>query len=115
MSTDHIKFFSLPLNKYGIDMLVYIIFMDKLKTLFKVSSTYQLVVVFIVFGITGSMSLVVSEYILNFFDLNNILLSVLFILIVYQVLLIIIGSIFGEFRYFWEMEKKVISRFKFKK
>ena len=115
MSTDHIKFFSLPLNKYGIDMLVYIIFMDKLKTLFKVSSTYQLVVVFIVFGITGSMSLVVSEHILNFFDLNNILLSVLFILIVYQVLLIIIGSIFGEFRYFWEMEKKIISRFKFKK
>ena len=115
MSTDHIKFFSLLLNKYGIDMLVYIIFMDKLKILFKVSSTYQLVVVFIVFGITGSMSLVVSEYILNFFDLNNILLSVLFILIVYQVLLIVIGTIFGEFRYFWDMEKKIISRFKLKK
>ena len=115
MSTDHIKFFSLLLNKYGIHMLTYIIFMDKLKNLFKVSSTYQLIIVFIVFGITGSMSLVVSEYILIFFDLNNILLSVLFILIVYQVLLIVIGSIFGEFRYFWDMEKKIISRFKFKK
>ncbi len=115
MSTGHIKFYSLLLNKYGIDMLIYIIFMDKLKSLFKVSSTYQLIIVFIVFGITGSMSLVVSEYILIFFNLNNILLSVLFILIVYQVLLIVIGSIFGEFRYFWDMEKKIISRFKFKK
>jgi len=29
--------------------------------------------------------------------------------------LIIIGTLFGEFDYFWEMEKKIISRFKFKK
>ena len=89
--------------------------MDKLKKLFRVSSTYQLVVVFIVFGITGSLSLVISAYISDFFNLDNIILSIISVLVIYQVLLIIIGTLFGEFDYFWEMEKKIISRFKFKK
>ena len=89
--------------------------MDRLKKIFKVTSTYQLVIVFVVFGITGSLSLVISEYISIFLHLDNIIMSIISILLVYQVLLIIIGTLFGEFDYFWEMEKKIISRFKFKK
>lgn len=89
--------------------------MDKLKKLFRVSSTYQLVVVFIVFGITGSLSLVISAYISDFFNLDNIILSIISVLVIYQVLLIIIGTLFGEFDYFWDMEKKILSRFKFRK
>ena len=90
-------------------------FMDKLKRLFRVSSTYQLIVVFIVFGITGSLSLVISAYISDFFNLDNIILSIISVLVIYQVLLIIIGTLFGEFDYFWAMEKRIVSRFKFKK
>ena len=90
-------------------------FMEKLKNLFRVSSTYQLIVVFIVFGITGSLSLVLSEYISGLFNFDSIILSIVFVIVIYQVLLIIIGTLFGEFDYFWEMEKKIISRFKFKK
>ena len=90
-------------------------FMDKLKKLFRVSSTYQLIVVFIVFGITGSLSLVISAYISDFFNLDNIILSIISVLVIYQVLLIIIGTLFGEFDYFWDMEKKILSRFKFRK
>ena len=89
--------------------------MDKLKNLFGVSSTYQLIVVFIVFGITGSLSLVISAYISDFFNLDNIILSIISVLVIYQVLLIIIGTLFGEFDYFWDMEKKILSRFKFRK
>ena len=89
--------------------------MDRLKKIFKVTSTYQLIIVFVVFGITGSLSLVISEYISIFLHLDNIIMSIISILIVYQILLIIIGTLFGEFDYFWEMEKKIISRFKFKK
>jgi len=89
--------------------------MDKLKKLFRVSSTYQLIVVFIVFGITGSLSLVISAYISDFFNLDNIILSIISVLVIYQVLLIIIGTLFGEFDYFWKKKKKIISRFKFKK
>jgi len=89
--------------------------MDRLKKIFKVTSTYQLIIVFVVFGVTGSLSLVISEYISIFLHLDNIIMSIISILIVYQILLIIIGTLFGEFDYFWEMEKKIISRFKFKK
>ena len=87
--------------------------MEKLKKIFKVKSTYQLVVVFIVFGITGSLSLFVSDYILVFLNLDSFILSILLLLMIYQVLLIIIGTLFGEFTYFWAMEKKIISRFNF--
>ena len=88
--------------------------MEKLKKIFKVSSTYQLIVVFIVFGITGSLSLFISDYILTILELKNMIISIFMVLITYQILLIIIGTIFGEFKYFWEMEKKYIflSRFK---
>ncbi len=86
--------------------------MEKLKNIFKVSSTYQLVVVFIVFGITGSLSLFLSDYILNYLNLENLIISLFMLLIVYQILLIIIGTLFGEFNYFWAMEKKILSRFK---
>ncbi len=86
--------------------------MEKLKKIFKVSSTYQLIVVFIVFGITGSLSLFISDYILTFLELKNMIISIFMVLITYQILLIIIGTIFGEFKYFWEMEKKILSRFK---
>ncbi len=89
--------------------------MDRIKKIFKVTSTYQLVIVFVVFGITGSLSLVISEYISILLHVDNIIMSIISVLIVYQVLLIIIGTLFGEFDYFWEMEKKIISRFKFKK
>ena len=89
--------------------------MDRIKKIFKVTSTYQLIIVFVVFGITGSLSLVISEYISTFLNIDNIIMSIISILIVYQVLLIIIGTLFGEFDYFWEMEKKIISRFKFKR
>ncbi len=88
-------------------------FMEKLKKIFKVKSLYQLIVVFIVFGITGSLSLFISDYILGFLNLNSFILSVLLLIMTYQVLLIIIGTLFGEFTYFWAMEKKIISRFNF--
>jgi|TARA_B100000497_G_scaffold48516_1_gene56017 uncharacterized membrane protein len=87
--------------------------MEKLKKIFKVKSLYQLIVVFIVFGITGSLSLFISDYILGFLNLNSFILSVLLLIMTYQVLLIIIGTLFGEFTYFWAMEKKIISRFNF--
>ena len=80
--------------------------MEKLKKIFKVSSTYQLIVVFVVFGITGSFSLFISDYILEILNLSNFIISIFTILIIYQILLIIIGTLFGEFDYFLGDGKK---------
>ena len=84
--------------------------MNRLKEIFRVGSTYQLIIVFIVFGITGSLSLILSEYISSLYNSNNIFMSMVLILLTYQVLLIIIGSMFGQFQYFWAMEKKIFRR-----
>ena len=88
---------------------------NKLIKVFKVKDFNQLIIIFIVFGITGSLSVVLGKYILiNVFGesfLNNDyywLLRLILIFPIYQVLLIIVGALFGQFRYFWEIEKKIL-------
>ena len=92
---------------------------EKLINLFKVKSLKQLVIVFLVFSITGSLSVVLGEPIINFFFEDGIennlyfwIIRIIIIFPLYQILLIIIGTIFGEFRYFWRIEKKILVRLK---
>ena len=92
---------------------------DKIFKIFKVESYFRLFVIFLVFGITGSLSVYLGKYILigifseNFIENDYFwIIRLLMIFPLYQFLLIIIGSIFGEFRYFWEIEKKILSRLK---
>ena len=88
---------------------------DNLLKIFRVENISQLTIVFIVFGITGSLSVVVGKYFLIFIfgeDLVNNdlywLLRLILIFPVYQILLIIVGTLFGQFKYFWEIEKKIL-------
>ena len=92
---------------------------NKLIKIFKVKDFNQLIIIFIVFGITGSLSVVLGKYVLiNIFGesfLNNDyywLLRLILIFPIYQVLLIIVGALFGQFRYFWEIEKKILIKMK---
>lgn len=98
-------------------------YFDRLKNKWKITSNFQLVVIFIVFGITGSMSVRVAKPILNFFHLypdtfQNIIggkflywiIRILIVFPVYQVLLIFFGTLFLQFRFFWNFEKKILSR-----
>ena len=90
----------------------------KLIKLFNANSLSHLIIIFIVFGITGSLSVVLSEPILNYLRLDKItnyvavhmLLRIFVILIVYQVLLIVVGSIFGQFDYFRKIQKRFLVR-----
>ena len=80
---------------------------------------WEMIRVFIVFAVTGSSSMFVGRPIMKFIgitkeNLNPILYWVLFIIIgllFYQILLVIFGWIFGQFRFFWEFEKKMLRRF----
>ena len=92
--------------------------MEKIRRIFRVDSNYQLLIVNVVFAITGSLALYSAGYLLDLMDLNDTnmnqvlywTLRIVLILPVYQILLILVGSLFGEFEYFWEMEKKIINR-----
>ena len=96
--------------------------LSQLKQFFKAKSYGHLFVIFLVFAITGSLTVVVSDYIVLIFGVSKetfgvlyyYLLRIILIFPVYQILLIIIGTIFGKFRYFREFEKKFIRRLGFK-
>ena len=91
---------------------------EKIKKFLQVDSYFQLIIVLTVFSITGSLSLFLSDYLLKILDINInnydpiffYLLRIFFIFPIYQILLIIIGTIFGEFNYFWKFEKKILRR-----
>ncbi|WCO03290.1 DUF6787 family protein [Psychroserpens ponticola] len=80
---------------------------------------WEMIRVFIVFAITGSSSVFVGRPIMKFVgitkeNLNPIIYWVLFIiigLVFYQILLVTFGWLFGQFKFFWEFEKKMLKRF----
>jgi hypothetical protein len=97
--------------------------MKKLKERWEIQSNFQLVIIFIVFAITGSLSAYLAKPVLDFLGLNRdafpehimgsffyYALRILLIFPIYQVLLVVIGSIFGQHKFFWNFEKKMLSR-----
>ena len=88
----------------------------------KINSFFQFVLVMVVFAITGSLSLIVTVLLFEIFNLNVDSFSpfvfwplrIIFIFFVYQILLLVIAIPFGQFQYFWQFEKKILSRFGFK-
>lgn len=87
---------------------------------------WQVVVIFIVFAITGSLSVRLGSPVLTWLGLDREVLNpwvywplrILAIFPIYQVLLIVIGTIFGQFKFFYQVEKKMLGRilpFLFKK
>ena len=90
---------------------------NKLIKIFKVENLSQLIIIFIVFGITGSLSVALGKYVLfkiigQDFVNNDFywILRLILIFPLYQILLIFVGTLFGQFKYFWEIEKKILIR-----
>ena len=91
----------------------------KLESKWIVDMRWELIRIFIVFAITGSSSVLVGRPIIQWIgitkdNLHPVLYWVLFIaisLFFYQVLLVFIGWVFGQFQFFWNFEKKMIRRF----
>jgi len=90
--------------------------MASFKERWNITSNTQMVVILVVFAITGSSSALLSKPILAVFgiikgDVSNWIYYPLYILLifpVYQVLLISFGFLFGQFKFFWAFEKKML-------
>lgn len=103
--------------------------MEKLKNRWGIYSNWQLIVIFIVFGITGSSSVFVAKPVLELVGLDRTAFSpdfwwggffyyalrLILIFPFYQILLVAFGWIFGQFKFFWEFEKAMLSRMGFSK
>jgi hypothetical protein len=94
--------------------------MKKLKERWNVTSNWQLTIIFIVFAITGSTAAYLSKPVTTALGITKENLSLwlywpfrlLIIFPVYQVMLVVIGTLLGQFKFFWEFEKKMLDRMK---
>jgi len=92
---------------------------EKLKKRWNIKSNFQLTLILVVFSITGSASAWVSKPFVEWMGLSKddmpawlfTVLRLILIFPIYNVLLIVIGTVFGQFRFFWAFEKKMFSRF----
>ncbi len=94
--------------------------MKKLKERWGVTSNKQIVIIFLVFAITGFSSLQLAKPFLTLIGIPDTfephwlyrVLRLFLIFPIYQILLVFVGYIFGQFSFFWEFEKKMLERLK---
>jgi len=94
--------------------------MNKLKERWNIDNNWQLIKILMVFAITGFSSLQLAKPFLNLIGIPETyephwlyrVLRLLLIFPIYQVLLVFVGFVFGEFKFFWEFEKKMLYRIK---
>ncbi len=92
---------------------------DKLKKKWGIDSNFQILKIFIVFGITGSTAAWISEPLCNIFGITTDNLSIILywlirivlITIVYQFILVFVAFLFGEFKFFWNFVRKFLTIF----
>ena len=92
--------------------------MKNLKRRWNITSNLQLVLIMIVFAINGSFAAWVAKPVTAFFDLSPERMGpwvyypirILLIFPIYQLTLPLAGFMFGQFKFFWEFEKKFLSR-----
>lgn len=109
----------------GISILLYFLMVhfflwcfEKLKNKWVTSYRWEMIAIFIVFAITGSIAARIAAPILEFIGIgkDNVSgwlywpLRILLILPIYQVLLVCFGWLFGQFKFFWNFEKKMLKR-----
>lgn len=96
--------------------------LERFKQRWNIKSNFQLVIILIVFAVTGSSTLYVRKgvfYVLGITSETELWLRIcLYILIIfpaYNVMLLMVGFVFGQFKFALEFEKKMFGRFKFKR
>lgn len=90
--------------------------MGNLKQRWGITNNFQFVIIFIVFAITGSTSAYLSKPVLEWMGITKDTISlwlyyplyIILIFPIYQVLLVSFGFIFGQFKFFWWFEKKML-------
>ena len=92
--------------------------MKNLKKRWNITSNFQLTLILIVFAINGSFSAWVADPVTSFLNLSTDTVGpwiyyptrILLIFPIYQITLPIVGFAFGQFKFFWNFEKKFLSR-----
>ncbi len=89
--------------------------LQKLQHRWKAGSIWQVIAILLAFACTGFTVLYLMHPILYFFFGHEIpywarVLYYILILPVYNLILLFYGFVFGQFRFFWEFEKRFFRR-----
>ncbi len=90
--------------------------LERLQDRWKLTSIKDVIIVLIVFALTGTTVVVIKPYVISVFTggeeapLWFTILYYIFILPVYNLILLIYGAIFGKFDFFWKFERRFIKR-----
>ena len=92
--------------------------MERLKARWGIQSNIQFTFILIVFAITGTTAARCAAPIAAWMGINDSTtpawlywpLQLILIMPLYQVLLLVVGSLFGQFRFFWAFEKRMLTR-----
>jgi hypothetical protein len=95
---------------------------EKLKKRWNIDTNFQVIIILIVFAITGSTTVYVKQFIFDLIGISTttpllikIPLYVVVILPVYNLLLLAYGFLFGQFQFFKNFIIKFFGRFRFSK
>lgn len=103
---------------YFLSIKFFIWCFKKLESKWKVEYKWEMIAIFIVFALTGSAAGKLAGPLVHWIGLDNDnvpgviywTLRILLIFPIYQVLLVVIGWLFGQYRFFWNFEKKMLKR-----
>ncbi|MCH8904403.1 MAG: diacylglyceryl transferase [Bacteroidetes bacterium] len=88
-------------------------YFNHLKEKWEIKSNLDIILILVVFALSGSAVLKVSGVIIDLFGLDELsrvyrwTLQILIITPIYQILLLIFAFILGQFNFFWQKEKKL--------
>ena len=94
-------------------------FLNRLKAKWGITSNFQIILILIVFAINGSFAAWVAKPITSLIGLDKETthaliywpLRILFVFPIYQLTLPVVGFLFGQFKFFWAFEKKMLGGF----
>lgn len=93
-------------------------FIDKLKRRWGVGSLLEVVLIMVAFSLAGMSVVVLRKSFFNWLGYTEqtatwlkTITYILFIFPTYQILLLLYGTLLGQFSFFWEKEKKLLSWF----
>lgn len=90
--------------------------LNKLKNRWNLNSSFQVIIVLIVFACTGFTVMFLKGPVKSFFladEETSVWFSIcywIFIFPIYNVILLFYGLILGQFSFFWEFEKRMFRR-----
>ena len=97
--------------------------MEKLKKRWGLTSNFQVLLIIIVFSINGSFAAWIARPATNLIGLDSETTSpwlfwpvrILLVFAIYQITLPLVGFCFGQYNFFWNFTKKMLSRIGFKR